>query len=241
MIGQLKNSYFVNNGGIGVSKGGIILLTNSNATIYNTTFINNKAEKGGAVYFSWTNNYQGFLNITYCNFTDNSAVISGGALQYDLYRPLLKSNKYERNTAEYGPDIASYPIAIKLKGTDIDQIILNDIGSGVENNLNLNLALYDHDNQITTLENYAQIKINEINQSTVILGQSAIVVNKGEVNFQTLSFEAEPGLNNIEFELTSDAIDIVKMKRQYGEGFKLKNIIAHFRFCKPGEEITGTT
>lgn len=194
VITQLINSYFENNGGTGVSRGGALILINSNVTIVDSQFINNKAEKGGAIYFSWTNLYQGFLNITQSNFTGNSASSSGGALQYDLYRPNMINNNFGGNTAEYGPDIASYPIVIKIKDTDIDQIVLNDVGSGVEDNFNLKVALYDQDGQITTLENSTQIQIRNIDKNTQVLGKISIVVDKGVVNFQTLSFEAEPGI-----------------------------------------------
>lgn len=226
----MKDSSFENNGGLNTGKGGAISISNSNLTIKNTNFTNNQAKKGGALYFSWTNQLKGFLNITNCVFSNNSASISGGSVQYDLYRPHFENNQFENNTAEYGPNIASYPIKIMLKDTDIDQVVLSDIGSGVEEIMELQLSLNDHDNQITTLENSAQIIIKEIEDSTLVTGQSAIVVKKGEVKFQVLSFESEQGRVNVPFELTSDAIDMTVMQRQYGEDFKLKDLIINFRF-----------
>jgi len=44
----------------------------------NSSFLNNSAFEGGAIYASMTINSN--LNITNCNFTNNNANISGGAV-----------------------------------------------------------------------------------------------------------------------------------------------------------------
>ena len=226
----LTNSTFENNGDANILRGGAIYISNSNLTISNTNFTRNKAERGGAIYFSWTNNFKGNLNIKNCIFSLNSAVFSGGSVQYNLYRPYFNNNQFVNNFADYGPNIASYPIKIEMNNTSIKQIVLNNIGSGVEEKLNLKLYLYDHDNQVTTLENSAQIMLKPIQNNTDIKGQSKIVVNKGMVHFNVLSFEAEPGMSNVPFKLTSDAINLNLMKRQYGADYNLKNLMINFRF-----------
>ena len=81
-------------------------------------------------------------------FTHNIAQENGGGIKYDVYRPTLMNNTFDNNTAVYGPNIASYPIKIKEKDTSSEQIVVNNIGSGVTNNISVNFALYDHDGQI---------------------------------------------------------------------------------------------
>jgi len=49
------------------------------------------------------------------NFTNNSAIIEGGALKYISKRPTaININFYSANSAKYGNNIASYPIRIHL-------------------------------------------------------------------------------------------------------------------------------
>lgn len=94
------------------------------------------------------------------NSIENKATESGGAIKYDVFRPETTNNEFVNNSAVYGPNIASYPVKIKVKDSNEDQIILSNVGSGLETELNLGkiiyylcnncieLALYDHDDQI---------------------------------------------------------------------------------------------
>jgi hypothetical protein len=141
--------------------GGAIYFRNSNAGINNSTFEANTAVKGAAVYFSCLGNQKWELNVTDSRFVGepifylshkiaqlnswialimslgNTAIESGGAIEYDVYRPTFVNNYFENNTAVYGPNIASYPIKINVKGHEIEQIRLEDIGSGIPTDLNL--------------------------------------------------------------------------------------------------------
>jgi len=112
-----------------------LFLSNSNASITNSYFFNNSAERGGAIFYSCAGEYKWTLKISESEFRNNSASICGGAIHYETYRPILSNNTFEGNTANYGPDIASYPIKIKVKGSDVKQIVLDNIGSGVEEEL----------------------------------------------------------------------------------------------------------
>lgn len=129
-------------------KGGGIYLLNSNATLDNNTFTFNYALEGGAVYFSWLGSIKWAMDIEKNLFSHNVAQQYGGGIRYDVYRPTFLNNTFENNTAVYGPNIASYPIKIKQQNSDIENIILHDIGSGVTNNASVYFALYDHDEQI---------------------------------------------------------------------------------------------
>jgi hypothetical protein len=67
----------------------------------------------------------------------NKATESGGAIEYDIYRPEFVNNEFVNNSAIYGPNIASYPVKIKVKNSNEDQLILSNIGSGLATELNI--------------------------------------------------------------------------------------------------------
>ena len=74
-------------------------------------------------------------------FYNSVAEVKGGAIYYDLYRPVFNNISFSNNSAQYGNDIASYPIKIKLRGSDSDQIILQNVVSGQIHSQHLNLSL----------------------------------------------------------------------------------------------------
>ena len=74
----ITGSYFANNVATNTNNGGAIAVeTTADVTISNTTFYQNSADRGGAVYASITN---GTLNISNVTFYENTAETMGGAL-----------------------------------------------------------------------------------------------------------------------------------------------------------------
>ena len=76
-------------------------------------FINNEAEKdGGSLYLSCSSANCEFY-VSNNTFTINRANNSGGAIKWNDVRPYnLSNNIFVDNSALYGNDIASYPIAL---------------------------------------------------------------------------------------------------------------------------------
>ena len=240
-VTQISQSEFINNGGDAITFGGAILVKDSNVSITDSIFLNNSAQEGGAISFLWSGSNQWSLNIIDVNFNENSASVSGGAIKYDSLRPHMDNNSFINNSAVYGPNIGSYPVRIKIKGTNTDQIILNNVGSGVDEDLNIEMALYDYDNQIFNLESTSTIEITPILSETLILGQTAANLKEGVAKFETTQFIAEQGFSNIHYKLDCEAIDLETVRREFGSNYNLKDIIVNFRFCKPGESITDNT
>ena len=89
----IKDSTFINNK-IGTTDnwGGAIYVWNSNADIATSTFINNTAQDGGAVYAG--GKYAKTLDITQCLFENNTASRNGEAVYYDY-------NSYDRFNLTY--------------------------------------------------------------------------------------------------------------------------------------------
>ena len=235
IISTLQNSTFQSMGSNQTRHGGAMHLTNSNTTIINSKFINNTAVYGGAIHYSWLGSKEWILNIKDSSFENNKAHEAGGAINYDVYRPNMINTAFYNNSAVYGNNIASYPIKIKEKESSQDQIILNNIGSGISGNISFVFGLYDFDDQVVSLDNVSQIAIRSIVNNTLVSGSTSVKVSKGVATFDNVIFTSFPGKANISFGLTSNAIDLAKAKRQISSNYTLSDILVSFRFCKPGE------
>lgn len=47
-------------------------------------------------------------------FDSNCAVLQGGAIMWANYKPIINNNEFNNNSAEYGSDIAAYPIRLAV-------------------------------------------------------------------------------------------------------------------------------
>ena len=109
-----------------------------------------------------------FLLIFQNNFTNNSAHIEGGALKYTSKRPLeILLNLFKNNTAVYGPNLASYPVRIRLFDENDTKLYPYDtlyiLGNEVSNSdisQSLRFGLFDTDDQECTLINTGSIYID---------------------------------------------------------------------------------
>lgn len=129
---------------------GFIENRNSNITITNTLFSNIIARKGAAYYHTCSGRpfcRNEFINVTFENMI---ALDYGGAIYYDIYRPLMTNVTFKNNTAPYGPNIASYPV--KVIRTDINStaFTLDNVASGQTYTQSIELSLVDFDNQIAS-------------------------------------------------------------------------------------------
>ena len=170
------------------------------------------------------------FNITGSQYKNSKAGIKGGAIYYDLYRPIMEQTSFSNNSAIYGNDIASYPIKITLTHTDSDDIVLNDVVSGQIYLPALEFKLVDHDGQTISTDSSSIIKVSSININTSIDGTLRAVTNQGVVSFDELIFNAKPGSNNVYYNIESDAVDKDKVDLQYNGTINQKMIDASFRY-----------
>ena len=172
-------------------------------------------------------------------FINNTAIRQGGAINYNYVRPSLSGNFYEDNVALYGPNIASYPVRIKLVNSTEDEMLLDNVGSGITYSHTLNLGLYDYDDQIMILDSSDQISISPVDlQSSDISGINVGLLNQGSTSFDNVAFISHPGSVNVQFKATSKAIDDDKIQNVFGNTVSNNTINVNFRFCQPGEIIT---
>ena len=174
-------------------------------------------------------------------FIQNTAIRQGGALNYNYVRPTLSDNLYENNSALYGPNIASYPVKIKLVNSTQNDISLTNVGSGLAYDQILSLGMYDYDDQIMVLDSSNKVTISAVDIITSsISGTNVGLVNQGVVTFNNLRFISIPGSANIHYQITSNVIDTNKIMNVFGQAISDNNIVVNFRFCRPGEFITSS-
>ena len=126
----------------------------------------------------------------------------------NLFNYLNTYNYFENNKANYGPIIASYPIKIKLKDSNSDQITFDNVVSGISENISIRCALYDHDGQITSLDNISQLELKSIVNNTKITGYILVKVIEGVGTFEEIVFYGAPGKSQVRFSLNSKVLDI---------------------------------
>ena len=141
---------------------------------------------------------------------------------------------FTNNSAQYGDDIASYAIKVIRYNSNNDQVVLSDVGSGIKHE-DIVFRLVDHDLNVFVLDGTSQISITPTSSNQLVLGTGVKKVTAGVATFDDLILISQPGDQNIEFKISSKAIDSEKLMLQYGMSTLQNPIDASFRLCKPGE------
>jgi predicted outer membrane repeat protein len=176
------------------------------------------------------------LKLGTTKFESNSATIKGGAIYYDYKRPVFENVTYVNNLADYGPNIASYPVKILLNDSSPEHMFLNNIGSKIQLETPLNLRLVDYDMQTMSQNSFNQILIQAVNETTSsVSGFNSELLKQGVATFDAIQFVASPGSKNIKYQASSKAIDKVKIEEVFGFQLSDNQISINFRFCRPGE------
>ena len=151
------------------------------------------------------------------NFTGNSASKIGGAIYYDVFRPIMTNLIFQNNSAPYGNDIASYPVRIVAQGSNDFQISLNELTSGQLFTKGLVLNVIDFDNQTVTNLIKGNIVVTTIDQNTKTSGRNSESIINGVSTFSGLILSAKPGSNKIQFSVNTRIIDNSVISRQFGK------------------------
>lgn len=199
VIVSINGSTFDTWGDYSKTNGGGVNIKDSNTTISSSIFKNNKAINGGGLGITWTITHQWLNVFENLTFSNNSAETQGGAIYYNLNRPVISGLKFENNSAKYGPDIASYAVRIVESGTNSNKVKLNYVASGLLYTEALGFNLVDIDNQIMNLESGNTVKIVAIENNTQVRGTDFSKLVNGKVEFNNIIFKAEAGASNISF------------------------------------------
>jgi hypothetical protein len=241
IVTEMAHCMFDNNTQNGTNRGGVLAMIDSTMVIKNTTFQNNQALVGGAISFECNSINKCDLALENCTFTNNSAKTEGGAIFYSYNRPTITETKFTNNTANYGPNFASYAARIGMVGnTPNDDLILSNVGSGVTISEPLRLAFFDFDDQILNLDNTSQIKILALDQNiSSIKGINVVTVKSGIAEFDGIAPVIDLKLRQADYSVNSKTLDIFKLKNILGHSYKQKDLTVKFRDCQPGERILG--
>ena len=179
-------------------------------------FNKNNGISGGAIQLQWDTSTRCVTNIQNTQFSNNSASIQGGAIYYDLYRPNMSNVIFMNNKAPSGPDISSYPVKVVLTGTNSSFINLTNVASGQTQDINLRFSVVDYDNQLSSTTSGGRITISPSAKNTSVLGLTSASIVNGSATFTSLILVANPGLTNVPFKISSNAIDSSKLLKQFG-------------------------
>ena len=103
----IKNVLFYNNSAD--TDGGAIFIASQYVQLINSTFEQNKANRGGSIFFDSPSDADLVLNNV--NFKSNTAFLEGGAITSTSKLPVFNfSVECSNNSALYGKDYGSYPI-----------------------------------------------------------------------------------------------------------------------------------
>lgn len=239
-FGTISNSTFEN---IGVSSniyGSALYLLSSNATVQGSTFTNNSAYNGAGFFSSCSLANQCSTSLTNNTFDGNSALMKGGAVYYTMNRPTLDNNTFSHNTAEYGPDIGSYPVRIVEHGKATNKVTLGGVASGLDFDTPTIFDLVDYDNQVMNMEDSSIVKLTGKSANSSIFGTDYAKINSGIASFDVINFMASSGRQGVEYSVTTKAIDSAKamLVAQNDEDYQqnyVTTLKVNFRNCKPGE------
>ena len=134
-------------------------------------------------------------------------------------RPQLGSNiTFTNNTAQYGPNIASYPFKITFQNSTSDQMKLDDLGSGIKYGQDLKLTLRDFDDQVMVLDNENQIILTSQNSDeATVKGFNSAILRQGVATFDNFILSAKPGSQGINVVASSKAIDRNTINTVFGK------------------------
>mmetsp|Transcript_19548 Transcript_19548/g.35784 ORF Transcript_19548/g.35784 Transcript_19548/m.35784 type:complete len:783 (-) Transcript_19548:1495-3843(-) len=181
-------------------------------------------------------------NFTSSTFTGNSAKKNGGAIDWTYAKPTIEDNVFINNSAEYGPDIASYGFGL----TYIDVLTgasqklwreggeVREIASGQRIPLPLKIGLVDHYNQIVKTDNESICDLLPANStSTSVTGTTRVTAKQGIYEFSDIIISADP-LTQISIKVSSDVLNLISVSNDsdFVVPFKL-------RACESGEEKVG--
>jgi hypothetical protein len=231
-----------------------------NLVLANNTFVNNSAYSvsgvlldnavGGGIALRCTNPVKCSILVANNLFRHNSADIEGGAVHWQEAPPIFVNNHFEGNTAQYGNNIASYPIALapissslqlnsyEDYSTDVPvAFTLNHFASGQLYTNILRFGLFDNLWQLVTTANNSIIEI-KVPKNTTLSGQFKSSSRAGVFEMSGFAITAEPGSSRVIY-FTTNGVD-TSIKSLYNDSARYVDTVAvkvNFRLCESGETI----
>lgn len=236
---ELATNLYMYNNGKNYQNWGTFNNYNSNVTITDTLFDFNRGKLGGGIRIIWTKGDSCSTTLTNVTFKNNFATQLGGAIYYDIYRPVMTNVVFLNNTDSKGAnDVHSYPVRVVKAGTTSKNISINNIPSGQVSPVVLEFSVVDADDNLSKDVDGTSITIFPIEPNTTVLGGTSEEIVLGVAHFRGIIFQAKPGSKNVKFGIRSNAINKSKILKQYGVESIQEPLYVSFRFCEPGEVDT---
>ena len=170
--------------------GGAVYAETCSVCISDCFFLNNTAmERGGAILLAAQTPVLSIIQRS--SFTRNWAGLKGGGICWEGTQspPKFTDNQNLSNTALYGNDVASFPIALALKSS----ASLSNVASGQMSNIPIILELVDYNGQVVTIEKSSFAQINSSN----VEGATRVLVSNGRFTFSDYSIISTPGTTTL--------------------------------------------
>ncbi|OMJ89203.1 hypothetical protein SteCoe_8680 [Stentor coeruleus] len=217
--------------------GGGIYLIDSNISISKCEFTENQAEsgnlqyegQGGALFFEYPNK-QCTAEIKDSLFVKNKATVSGGAIQWYDYQPIIADCSFSSNIAEYGPNTASFPC--KLEVSESRQ--LNEIEFAPGQTIPIPIIAYiqDHYNQTVATDFSTTAEIFEADSiNYTVTGYTKVTADYGVLNFSNIIIIGTPN--------TSTSLIIASSLPILSGSNQDISIDIKMRYCIIGEALEG--
>ncbi|CAG9323996.1 unnamed protein product [Blepharisma stoltei] len=240
-IANIENSIFENCASL---YGGSIYSNNINIGIKNSIFRNNSATnlesnssctdgEGGALYL--TSTVQISVSIKNSDFIDNSACLSGGAVQWYLSQPTISNLSFSNNSALYGDDLASFPLSLLVLSYKRRLEVQVPSAPGQYLSSPLIVGITDHYNQTVLTENTSTCQLEVTDSSNYSLsGKTKVQASSGVYNFSEVIVSGEPG-SKVGFTLSSSIISSDSL------GLSSESLEFELRDCEVGEALLAKT
>lgn len=221
------------------SMNGSFLLESVSAEISASRFATNSAENGAALVLTCELDYKD-CEVTVSNtvFENNTATHNGGAIYWTKRKPLLANVTFARNKAQYGPNIASFPVSLQSNFTS-----LSNVASGQVSNSRIEAWIVDHYGQVVSTETHELADITPFNSAlTALSGNIHSESHLGLLNFSGFTVTAQPG-SQAQLVVSTAIIDPAKVVQADLEIPYSPSLVltAYMRDCVPGESLLAKT
>eukprot|EP00347_Sterkiella_histriomuscorum_P000895 403374110 len=178
------------------------------------------------------------------DFSNNQALIKGGAIQYDLYSPSgLLNNNFLNNQAQYGQNYASYPFKLKLLNKDIQKRFLQqsyivsldeNFVSGQKLSSSLLIGIYDQNDQLISNDNQSETLLTSSDLTMQVSQNNKIIAQNGIFEFSDMIFVAKPSYTT-QIKFITTAVNSALYSQVTGNSFQDFEVNISFRECIEGE------
>jgi hypothetical protein len=175
-------------------EGGAVYIKNTGFVLSKSAFKHNRAASGGGIRLICSDGKNCSSSLSESEFASNSASLNGGSFYWQTHLPVLANLTFSNNSAVYGPDIASFPVALKhiTSGRLLSNI--TGVASGQTITQPVHLALIDHYGAVVTTDNSSQATVlpADSEHATVSGNIQATAVN-GVLVFNSFKISTDPG------------------------------------------------